>query len=657
MRSIPRLTAIAGLFGVMVSILLLRLWSVQIAEGSAAADLIVSESWIEVTTPAPRGDIRDRNGNLLVTSRYLPGIMVDRALIRAEQREELIQRLSGILAVPPEQVDSLYEAAGTNGRFQVATVDTSMAYQIAEQLGSLPGVSIGRVPERVYLTGDTLAHVVGHLGLPDEADLEANPELDPVVRIGKLGVERVYDRYLQGIPGQLSYRVNRNSTLVEQRREIVPISGDTVYLTIDLELQELVERALTEGIALANQVKQQIREEGEEVRHDASRGAIVVLEVDTGEVMAMASLPDFDPQLFVSGLPSDVYDQLQGEQAFLNLAVSGLYPPASTFKAVTYTTALTQQIPLPRDVEGVDASGELVNCDGTLELPGFDPGNPQVFRDWYHPGQLGWLDIHRGFEQSCNIYFYSLALGVWRSWKDTPLENVIQDQARLLGFGQETGIDLTGEAAGIVPDRAYFEELKEFQLTHPEAPARIDPARLELPGGPWLGGDLMNLAIGQGEMTATPLQLASAYAGLVQGGEQWRPHVVRQVRDRDGMVVYARQPEQVGSANLPVSVTSSLRRVMNQVVTSGTAAAAFSDFGDSLPRVGGKTGTAQTTENRDNHALFVGVAPLDSPRYSVAVLIDEGGSGGRIAAPIARHILQHLMGEEPDPIVPGDETD
>ena len=206
----------------------------------------------------------------------------------------------------------------------------------------------------------------------------------------------------------------------------------------------------------------------------------------------------------------------------------------------------------------------------------------------------------------------------------TAYMDVIQNQARAVGFGSETGIDLTGEAAGIVPDRAYFEELKQYQLDNPDAPARIDPSRLDLPS-PWLGGDLMNLAIGQGEMA--------------------------------GQIVYDAEPELVADARIPDDVTASLLADLNRVVTRGTAQRAFQDFGSSLSRIGGKTGTGQTTANKDNHAWFAGIAPIDDPQYAVVVLIDEGGSGGRIAAPVARHILQYLMGEEPDPIVPGEAAD
>jgi penicillin-binding protein 2 len=202
-----------------------------------------------------------------------------------------------------------------------------------------------------------------------------------------------------------------------------------------------------------------------------------------------------------------------------------------------------------------------------------------------------------------------------------------------------------------------FNEWKQFQVENPDAPARLEPSRLDLAGGPFLGGDLMNLAIGQGELTSTPLQLAQAYGALANGGYVYRPHVVSQVVDRNGTLLYDGERTLIREIDIEQSTVNSLLTDMGRVVTRGTAASAFSDFGASLSNVGGKTGTGQTIANNDNHAWFAGVGPLDSPRWVVVILIDEGGSGGRVAAPVARHIMQYLMGENPTPIVEGAAAD
>ena len=207
MKFTTRLAVLLGIVIIMFSMLGVRLWFIQIAEGAEAAELASGQSWIVQLTPAPRGEIRDRNGVPLATSRIVPAVIVDRHLVTLDQRADLVQRLSALLDIPPGDLDAMYEEAGINGTFTVATVDAEDAYRLAEQVRDLPGVRIAKVPERVYLAGESMAHIIGHLGLPTDADLEANPDLDPNTRIGKLGVERVYDAYLQGTPGEIAFRV------------------------------------------------------------------------------------------------------------------------------------------------------------------------------------------------------------------------------------------------------------------------------------------------------------------------------------------------------------------------------------------------------------------------------------------------------------------
>jgi penicillin-binding protein 2 len=650
-----RLTLVSVLFLTLFAVLGVRLWFVQVAEGAQSARIAQEQTWIEIATEPPRGDIVDRNGTVLATSRFVPQVVVDRRLLDPDQAPALIQRLSSLLDIPAADIERLYEDAGIDGRFPVGTVSTATAYQLSEQLRDLPGVSIEKFPERVYLVGPTAAHIIGHLGLPDASDRVADPSLDLNRRVGKLGIEKVYEDELKGTPGEIALRVNRRSEVVEQRPPLDARQGNTLVLTIDLKLQELVEAAIEAGVALSNQLKDADRAAGLEVRHETVRAAAVVLDAKTFAVLSLASYPDFDPSLFVGGMDSSTFARLQETQAFNDLAVSGLYPPASTFKAVTYVAAVEEDLPLPGNIDTSDPSAGLVHCNGKLVLPGFDEGSPQVFTDWYE-GDKGWLDLHSAFEQSCNMYFWSLGLGTWQQYKETTREGIIQDWARNLGFGSASGIDLTGEAAGIVPDRQLFETWKQFQLENPDAPARLEESRMTLANGPFVGGDLMNFAIGQGELLATPLQLAVAYAAIVNGGNVMRPFLVSQVRNPAGELVKLIEPALVHGLDIDPATRASILTDLNRVVTRGTASGAFAGFGASIGRVGGKTGTGQTIQSNDNHAWFAGVGPLEDPQWVVVVLIDEGGSGGRVAAPVARHIMQFLMGEEIDPIEAGDPT-
>ena len=661
MKGTYRIAVVAGIFALLFGFLGIRLWFLQVGEGVAAAAIVYEEGLVSISTPAPRGDIRDRNGQLLVTSRIVPMVILDRQLLQSSQKEEAIARLSARLDIPSEWIAALYDEVGVNQRFPLAVVDAATAYQLEEQLRSFPGVVVENYPERVYLTGGAMSHVIGHLGFPSADDLESRPYLDPSIRIGKLGVEGFYDEWLQGTPGDRVYRVNKAGRITEERTEIPPVSGATVYLTLDERLQKVVEDALLQGIELSNVIKEEERnqalEEGE-VRAaltPAERAAAVVMDITNGEILALASYPDFDPQQFVWGIDQLEFARLSDEKAFLNLAVGGLYPPASTFKVVTYTAALLYNIPFAQGIEGVDAVNRRINCDGELVLTEIDEGSPQVFRDWYYPAELGWLDIHGALEHSCNIYFYNLALGVWRNWRNTNREDVLQEMARSTGYGSFTGVDLPGDQAGIVPDRELFESWKRIQLEDPSAPVRLDPARLAL-ASPWVGGDLMNLAIGQGDMLASPLQVAISYGALANGGTVWTPRVVSQVRSPEGELLWAAIPEPKHQIDLAPGVVSSLLSDMNRVVVSGTARRAFSGFGASLDLVGGKTGTGQSSANRDSHAWFAGVAPINNPKWVVVVLVDQGGSGGRVAAPMGRYIMQYLMGEELDPMEAGEAT-
>ena len=655
MKFAVRLSFLGLAFVTMFAVLGLRLWVVQVASGPAIAQAAENQTWLSSTSQAPRGDIYDRDGTLLVTSRLVPAVYVDRTFVLAEQSDALIQNLAALLAVSPVELAAMYEKAGINGRFEVTTVSNETAIQVSERLSDLPGVEIVKVPERVYLTGPTLAHVIGHLGLPDQSDLDERPDLDQNVRIGKLGVERVYDEELQGVQGEVEYRVRR-SQIIEQGLAVEPVQGRSLQLTIDLDLQQVTELALDQGIDLSNRVKDRERSNGEQINTVTSRAAAVVLDIKTFEVLALASVPDFDPQVFVAGIDTDTFDALNEAKAFNNLAISGLYPPASTFKAITYTVIEEENLPFPDEIEGIDPTNRKVHCDGELRLPDLEDGSPQIKKDWYYPRAIGWLDIHGALARSCNIFFWSAGLGTWQKYQDTLRENIIQDWARSVGYGSATGIDLSNEAEGVVPTRELFEEWKEYQIANPDQPPRLDQGRLDL-GSPWLGGDLMDFAIGQGAFTSTPLQVAVSFAVLANGGKLMQPRVVRSVLDNDGQGARAITSKLVSEVEISEETRRSLLDDLGRVVSSGTARGAFIDFGPGLERIGGKTGTGQTSANRDDHAWFVGVAPIDDPQYVVAVLIEEGGSGGRIAAPVARHILQYLMGNEPTPIVAGDDAD
>ncbi len=636
-----RLTWMVVVFVAMFGVLFTRLWFVQIAAGETydqqAEDQIVRLD----PTLAPRGNIIDRDGIPLATSSLEPWIVVDRKQIPLEDEERVIQQLSGLLELAAVEVSAAFDAAGSGQRFLLAEVDPEAEFYVLEHQDELPGVGIEEVPVRRYPQGDVMAHVLGHIGRPSPGDLEENPKLDPNSTVGKSGVERSYDALLQGTAGFDAKQVNATGKVLKPLGGEPARAGAALQLTTDIDTQEVLEFALEEAVRLANRVKAATND----YTNFAQRSAGLVIDVTDGSILAMGSYPDFNPEVFVTGLTQREFDELLARKVFSNLAIQALYPPASTFKAITYTTALEERI-FP---EGALSANDLIECSSRLNAP-FTDASQLVWRNWTWPDDDGLQDLHTAFERSCNIYFWQIALRIWNDFKETEREGVIQNWARAVGMGERTGIDLPYEAQGIVPDRDLFSTWLD------EQPWRVRPEG-------WLGGDLMQTAVGQGAVLSTPLQLATAYATLANGGTFWQPRVVQSAFDADGGLIESYEPVAVRDIGIAPATVQALLADMRRVVTAGTAASAFSDMGADAFRVGGKTGTAQmgqecegvgderVCKDRDNTAWFAGVVPIDRPRYVVVVVVEEGGSGGRVAAPVARHIMQYLLGLEPTPII------
>lgn len=393
------------------------------------------------------------------------------------------------------------------------------------------------------------------------------------------------------------------------------------------------------------------------------RSVGVVVDPNDGSVLAMASYPSYEPSIFVGGVAHDEFASLATESAFTNFGVQGLYAPASTFKTVPYVLALEEDYyPLDRGVGDVEigsgsdtgpgeeeaepvplrSAEDEYNCSGEFRFT-LNDGTVQRKRDWTWPRGHGPLNLHGALQESCDLYFWDLALRLWNERGDdsgVDKENLLQDYARRFGFGEVTGVDLPFERSGIVPDRQWFREEQE---------AETGRVRKE---GSWVGGDLMDIAVGQGAMLATPLQLANGYAAMVNGGTVWQPRVVSEVVASDGTLIEKHPPTILQSMDLDPATVASLKADLELVVNTdkGTADKAFEDFGPGVERVGGKTGTGEVIKSTGNdhlqevdNAFFVGVAPIAQPEYVVAVVVERGGSGGGIAAPVARQVLQYLM--------------
>ncbi|OFW66156.1 MAG: penicillin-binding protein 2 [Actinobacteria bacterium RBG_16_68_21] len=651
MRSGWRLLTVGVFIGGLFSILLLRMWFLQVTDIQESLDVAATQQLRVVTIEAPRGDVFDRDGKELMAGTVATmRVFVDRQLLSVDQEAGLIQNLSALLDLPATEIAQTFEDHGSGSRFPLGDpVTAATAAFVLEDIERFPGVSIEPVPVRVYPLDATAAHIVGYIGAPGEDDL-TRTDIEVNDRVGKFGIERSYDWILRGTRGTITYQVNARGEILGVVDETAPQPGGSVVTTIDLDIQRFLEDDLTSAVKLA-------RQEGEEV----IRAAGVVLDPRDGSVIAMASMPSFNPSVFSDGtITTDEWAELSSQAVLNNFAIQGLYPAGSAFKPIVASLALEENIsptleePYLATVDQV-ADPTSFFCDGQLLFTNTPPLN-----DWKPEGHAA-VNLDSAIAESCNLYFWSVALAIWQQRDVSWPEDLLQQWARKLGFGARTGVDLPFEQQGLVPDREWFQYNQQN-----------DTGLVRDEGG-WSGGDVMNIATGQGALTVTPLQMAVAYAAMVNGGTVWQPRVVATVRDSQNNVIFTNLPSAARKIDMKPSTTERIRRDLNLVVNSpsGTARRAFEGFCDvgvpdsecaALQEVGGKTGTAEIRQATETFgaidtAWFVGAAPLSNPQYVVAIVVDQGGSGGKVAAPAARRLFQYLLGEHPDPLRAGADTE
>ncbi|HSM02076.1 MAG TPA: penicillin-binding protein 2 [Acidimicrobiia bacterium] len=658
-----RIATVGIMIAALFVMLVLRMWFLQVTDLEDSLEVAASQRITVVSIEAPRGDIFDRDGTEIMAG-TVPSlrVMVDRKLVPLDREEGLIQNLSALLGIRASDIRQEFIDQGSGTRFSIGDpISQSMAVFVLENIERFPGVAIEPVPVRVYPLGHTAAHIIGYIGAPGPEDL-GRQGIDPNDRVGKFGVERSYDRLLRGTPGRITYSINARGEILGVIDETAPRPGGSVVTTIDLDLQRFVEDTLEKAMSLA-------AVSGET---DVLRAAAVVIDPRDGSVLAMASVPAFDPTVFADGrITTTEWETFDRNGVLNNFAIQGNYPPGSSFKPIVYTLALEEGIsPVVeeeyRDIIDQERNPYAFFSDGELLFTNTPP-----LRDWREGGH-GFVDLSKSLVESVNTYYWSIALAIWQQRDIEWSENLLQDWARRLGFGSRTGIDLPFEATGLVPDREWFQEKQQ---------AGSPLVRAE---GGWAGGDLMNIATGQGALIVTPLQMAVAYAAILNGGTVWEPRVVSEVVDSENNVIFTNLPSAARTVAIDPETVDALKRDLHGVVSAvrnlddpfsgdGTARRAFERFcGQNVPNsqcasfqeVGGKTGTAeilQATEEGDvedvDTAWFVGGAPLSDPQFIVAVVIDQGGSGGQVAAPAARRILQYLLGEDPEALRAGDDTE
>lgn len=575
---------------VALSLLALRLWYLQVIKADELRQKSENNS-IRVRKIKPlRGLIMDANRNVLVDNQssfdilYMPN--------RARDIQDIKNHLSNLYAEESMAFSGETFSPGKVRPFVPVRLERNISRQklaiVETRSLDLPGVTVDVVPVRKYIGGEALAHLIGYTGEvgPEEIEKDGMQAYTVGDIIGKSGIEKYLDSFLRGKNGEEQFEVNVLGKPVRVLGRVSPESGFNVVLTIDALLQSTAWDAL-----------------------DGKAGAVAAIDPRDGSVLALVSSPSFDPTLFNAGISLNDWQKLSGDprHPMENRAVSGQYPPGSTYKMIVAAAALQ---------EGLITPETSFHCGGSFEL-----GN-RTFRCWQKHGH-GQVSLHRAIVESCDVYFYNVGklIGV----------DKLAEYARAFGFGQPTGIALPREKNGLIPTREW--KLARFKQ-------------------PWQAGETISIAIGQGFNLVTPLQLVGAYGALANGGTLWRPRIIKQVESADGRVVKSFAPEKRSSLPIDPRHVETLRSALWGVVNEpgGTGHALQRRAAD----VAGKTGTSQvvglpheekmrkltsmTSRYRD-HALFVCFAPVDAPEIAVAVIAEHAGHGGSAAAPIARKIV------------------
>ncbi|KQC07738.1 MAG: hypothetical protein APR62_00345 [Smithella sp. SDB] len=590
---------IGSVFLIVLSILLLRLGYLQIIRGTEFRQKSENNSIRFRNLKPLRGLIMDRNRVVLVDNR--PSFDVIYIPNKNKGNELSIEKLKNFYRT--KSLEFLYDqSVSKNAKSYLPVkleknVDMEKVALIETNALDLPGIYIEVSPIRLYLDGEMLAPVIGYTGEVSKKDMENSTGKYAYGDIlGKHGIEKIFDSYIRGHNGAELVEVNVYGKEIKNLGRIDPASGYNIILNIDADLQKAT------GEALAGR-----------------SGAAVVLDVHDGSVLAMFSAPSFDPNLFNSGIPYEEWEKLQNNPLcpLSNKAISGQYPPGSTYKLVVAAAALE---------EGVITPDTKVFCNGSFTL-----GN-RTYRCWKKGGH-GWVDLHKAIVESCDVYFYTVGkmLGV----------DKIAEYAKRFGLGGIAGIDLPNEKSGLVPT-------KEWKLKRKKSS--------------WQMGETISTAIGQGFNLVTPLQLANAYSAFANGGTLWRPHLVKYIETTGGKLYKEFLPEKKGELKLSPKTIEILNGALWGVVneSGGTGKNAKLSGID----VCGKTGTSQVlglpeneiarrakrlTAFQKDHALFACYAPLKNPEIAVAVILENAGGGGAVAAPVARRILSaYFEGKKKD---------
>ncbi len=629
-----RLTVLAVVIVCLFAALFARLWFLQVINEPTAQAAAQDNSVRIVYTPAPRGLILDRNGNVLVGNTVSEVVSMTDHTALAEPA--VISQLALVLNVSDasleEQVND--KRYGPYDPVPLAeNVPASVVVYLRENQSEFSGVQVQAVAERTYPNGSVAANILGYVGQISTQELTPARKREgyqPGDEIGKTGVEAAFESELRGQPGVTKLQVDSHGTVLGVLASKPPVQGHNVWLSIDVNVQKLAEQSLAQGLA-ATRAMSDRSAGGPGHLFAAPGGAVVVLDPKNGSVLALATNPTYNPEDFVGGISETKFAQYLADpdHPLLDRTIQGVYAPGSTFKLGTAIAGLQAGIISPTTV--FDDKGYLqvgsLKCSLKFQVAGcFSNDNHQVYGD---------VNLTRAITVSSDAYFYQIGATFWDDYQRNGQFGAdgLQNGDRQLGYGSPTGIDLPNEASGLVPDAAS--RAKE----HAQYPAAY-------PNAGWFTGDNVNTAVGQGEVGVTPLQLANAYAAFANGGTLWVPQIALKYTDQQGKVLQTLTPQAKGHITLQPAWSAAMLAGFEGVVASGegTAHAAFVGFPLSQYPIAGKTGTAQV-QGKDPTSVFASFAPANDPQYVVVALMEQSGYGADAAAPVVRAIYDGLFNQ------------
>ncbi|OGC22096.1 penicillin-binding protein 2 [candidate division WOR-1 bacterium RIFOXYB2_FULL_42_35] len=564
-----RINTLIIAFVLIFTLLFLRLVYLQVVHQQKYTQQAIENAAKTVRDPAPRGIIYDRNGKVLVENQPFFSVHVLPYVLSVQPKAEQTRILRELGELLGEEIE--YKVTALEPIIIKENISIATAIKIEEKRNNLPGVVVISRPARLYPFGSLAAHVLGYVGEIEAADLQTRKrsayQLQSIV--GKAGVEKKYDEQIRGVDGGKKIEVDVYGTPLRIIESLDPVPGEDVTLTLDIEMQKKVEDLIGQ-----------------------QEGAVVVMDANNGQVLAMASHPTYDPNVFISPQENWRWNDLKKKRfPFVNRALA-IYPPGSVFKVITLTAALE---------EGLARSDEVINCKGYYQV------NHRLAKCWLKGGH-GPITVKEGLVWSCDVVFYELGKRLG--------PELLAKYAIAFGLGSQRGIDLPNEKLGTVPTKDWKNKYLKDD---------------------WYAGDSINYGIGQGFLEVTPLQMAVLYGSLANG-DILQPYVVSMIKDKEGKVIYQGKKNVVAKAPIKPENLKILQQALREVVRRGTGVAVNVA---GLPAAG-KTGTAENPGKP--HAWFVCYAPYDSAlaeaEIVISVFIAHGEHGDRASAYVARDILK-----------------